>query len=196
MIDPAEIERNITPRTKALVVVDYAVHPVALRQISELAEKHGLAVIEDACHALGAPISRAWRIGGLSTLTAFSFHPVKHITTAEGGMVTTNEPRLADKLPVVFAIMASAAIIASAKKVGSWFYEDGRLGIQLSLERSAVRAGTKPAQETGSMARAAPWPIAAREYDAAGLARPPSALLSVMGGAGNTPTTFTSFSST
>jgi len=97
LIDPAEIERHITPRTQALVVVDYAGQPVALRQILKLAEKHGLAVIEDACHALGAT-SGGRPLGGLSTLTTFSFHPVKHITTAEGGMVTTNDRGLAEKL--------------------------------------------------------------------------------------------------
>ncbi len=131
LIDPAEIERNITPRTKALVVVDYAGHPVALRQISELAEKHGLAVIEDACHALGARFEGR-RIGGLSTLTAFSFHPVKHITTAEGGMVTTNEPRLADKLRR-FRNHGIGSDHRQREKVGSWFYEMVDLGYNYRL---------------------------------------------------------------
>ena len=131
LIDPAEIERNITSRTRALVVVDYAGQPVALRQITELAEKHGLAVIEDACHALGAR-SEGRRVGGLSTLTAFSFHPVKHITTAEGGMVTTNDPGLAEKLRR-FRNHGIGSDHRQRERVGSWFYEMVDLGYNYRL---------------------------------------------------------------
>ena len=131
LIDPAEIERNITPLTKALVVVDYAGQPVALRQITELAEKHGLAVIEDACHALGARFEGR-RVGGLSTMTAFSFHPVKHVTTAEGGMITTNDPGLADKLRR-FRNHGIGSDHRQREKVGSWFYEMVDLGYNYRL---------------------------------------------------------------
>jgi perosamine synthetase len=131
LIDPAEIERHITPRTRALVVVDYAGQPVALREITKLAEKHGLAVIEDACHALGASLEGR-RVGGLSTMTAFSFHPVKHITTAEGGMVTTNDPRLAEKLRR-FRNHGIGSDHRQREKVGSWFYEMADLGYNYRL---------------------------------------------------------------
>jgi perosamine synthetase len=131
LIDPAEIERKITPLTKALVVVDYAGHPVAVRQITELAEKHGLAVIEDACHALGARFEGR-RVGGLSTMTAFSFHPVKHVTTAEGGMITTNDPGLADKLRR-FRNHGIGSDHRQREKVGSWFYEMLDLGYNYRL---------------------------------------------------------------
>ena len=131
LIDPAEIERNITPRTRALVVVDYAGQPAALRQITELAKKHGLAVIEDACHALGAKF-HGRRVGSLSTLTAFSFHPVKHITTAEGGMLTTNEPGLAEKLRR-FRNHGIGSDHRQREKVGSWFYEMVDLGYNYRL---------------------------------------------------------------
>jgi perosamine synthetase len=131
LIDPAAIERQITPRTRALVVVDYAGQPVALRQITELAEKHGLAAIEDACHALGATYEGK-RVGSLSTMTVFSFHPVKHVTTAEGGMVTTNDRGLADKLRR-FRNHGIGSDHRQREKVGSWFYEMVDLGYNYRL---------------------------------------------------------------
>ncbi|HET7892955.1 MAG TPA: UDP-4-amino-4,6-dideoxy-N-acetyl-beta-L-altrosamine transaminase [Candidatus Sulfotelmatobacter sp.] len=131
LIDPAEIARKITPRTKALVVVDYAGQPAALRQITELAEKHGLAVIEDACHALGATFE-GQRVGAISTMTAFSFHPVKHVTTAEGGMITTNDPALAGKLRR-FRSHGIGSDHRQREKVGSWFYEMVDLGYNYRL---------------------------------------------------------------
>ncbi|MFQ5889667.1 MAG: UDP-4-amino-4,6-dideoxy-N-acetyl-beta-L-altrosamine transaminase [Gemmatimonadota bacterium] len=96
-IDPEEIRRRITARTKAILPVDYAGHPADLDPILGLAERYGLTVIEDACHALGARY-RARRVGSISTMTAFSFHPVKHITTGEGGMVATDDAELARRL--------------------------------------------------------------------------------------------------
>lgn len=131
LIDPAEIERKITSKTRALVVVDYAGQPVALREIKKLAEKHGLAVIEDACHALGAKFE-GHRVGGLSTMTAFSFHPVKHVTTAEGGMVTTNDSQLAEKLRR-FRNHGIGSDHRQREKVGSWFYEMADLGYNYRL---------------------------------------------------------------
>jgi perosamine synthetase len=131
LIDPTEIERRITARTRALVVVDYAGQPAALRQINEMAKKHGLAVIEDACHSLGATLDGR-RVGGLSTLTAFSFHPVKHVTTAEGGMVTTNDLGLAEKLQR-FRSHGIGSDHRQREKVGSWFYEMVDLGYNYRL---------------------------------------------------------------
>lgn len=96
-IDPDELARRMTPQTKAILPVDYAGHPTDLNVIMELAERHGLVVIEDACHALGAEY-HGRRVGGVSHMTVFSFHPVKHITTGEGGMVTTDNPEYARKL--------------------------------------------------------------------------------------------------
>jgi len=139
LIDPAEIERNITPRTRALVVVDYAGQPVALRQITDLAEKHGLAVIEDACHALGAR-SEGRRVGGLSTLTAFSFHPVKHITTAEGGMVTTNNAALAETLRR-FRNHGISSDARQRQSAGQWHYEMVLLGFNYRLTDIACALG-------------------------------------------------------
>lgn len=131
LIDPAEIERHITSRTRALVVVDYAGQPVAVREINKLAEKHGLAVIEDACHSLGAKFEGR-TVGSLGTMTAFSFHPVKHVTTAEGGMVTTDDPALAEKLRR-FRSHGIGNDHRQREKVGSWFYEMVELGYNYRL---------------------------------------------------------------
>src|ERR1700690_3059485 len=96
-LNPAQVASCVTSRTKAILPVDYAGHPADLDPILELAERHGLVVIEDACHALGAEY-RSRRVGSIAHMTVFSFHPVKHLTTGEGGMVTTDNPVFAETL--------------------------------------------------------------------------------------------------
>ncbi|MBI4061536.1 MAG: UDP-4-amino-4,6-dideoxy-N-acetyl-beta-L-altrosamine transaminase [Elusimicrobia bacterium] len=96
-LDPQACARAITPRTRALVPVDYAGRPADLDAFRALAKKHGLLLIEDACHALGASCGGR-RVGALSDMTVFSFHPVKSITTGEGGAVLTDDAGLRDKL--------------------------------------------------------------------------------------------------
>src|SRR6266403_4928155 len=96
-IDPDEVEHRITAKTKAILPVDYAGHPAGLDSILELSHRRGLVVIEDACHALGAEY-KGRRVGSVSHMTVFSFHPVKHITTGEGGMVTTDNAEFAKTL--------------------------------------------------------------------------------------------------
>src|SRR5215471_19294404 len=93
-IDPEQIGGKINSKTKAILPVDYAGHPSAMTEIMTLAEHHGLMVIEDACHALGAEY-KGCRVGSVAHMTVFSFHPVKHLTTGEGGMVTTDNPEYA-----------------------------------------------------------------------------------------------------
>lgn len=97
LIDPEQVERKITKKTKAIVSVDYAGHPCDYDALREIAQRHGLFLVADACHALGAEY-KGRRVGTLADLTVFSFHPVKHITTGEGGMVVTNNPTLADRM--------------------------------------------------------------------------------------------------
>ncbi len=96
-LDPSKSPRNITANTRAILPVDYAGHPADLDAILEIARRHRLIVIEDACHALGAEY-RGRRVGSIADMTVFSFHPVKHITTGEGGMVTTDNPKFAETL--------------------------------------------------------------------------------------------------
>jgi perosamine synthetase len=130
-IDPDEVARRITSRTRAILPVDYAGHPADLSPILELAERHGVIVIEDACHALGAEYEGR-RAGGISNMTAFSFHPVKHITTGEGGMVTTNDAKLARQL----RMFRNHGIDSDARQRqarGQWYYEMVALGYNYRL---------------------------------------------------------------
>jgi perosamine synthetase len=87
-VDPADVAAKLTGRTRAIVAVDYAGQPADLDEIAALARDRGLVLIEDAAHALGAEY-RGRRVGALADLTTFSFHPVKHVTTGEGGLITT-----------------------------------------------------------------------------------------------------------
>jgi len=97
LIDVDAIEDKITSRTKALLAVDYAGQPCDYVALRRLADRYKLCLIADGCHALGA--SQAGRkVGSLADMTTFSFHPVKHITTGEGGMVVTDSVEFAEKI--------------------------------------------------------------------------------------------------
>lgn len=96
-IDPAAIEAKITPRTRGIIPVHLYGHPADMDAINEIASRHGLWVVEDAAEAHGAEV-RGRRVGGLGTCATFSFFGNKIITTGEGGMVTTNDDELAEKL--------------------------------------------------------------------------------------------------
>ncbi len=98
-IDPRAAEKAITPRTKAIMPVHYGGMPAAMNEICALADKYRLTVIEDAAHAIGAKY-KGRTIGSISPLTNFSFYANKNLATAEGGMVTTNDPALEQKLRV------------------------------------------------------------------------------------------------
>jgi perosamine synthetase len=96
-LDPRELERRLTPRTRAVVVVHYAGVPADMEAISTIAGHAGIAVIEDAAHAIGArtPVGA---VGTLGEVGVFSLHPAKQLTSGEGGMVTTDDDELADRL--------------------------------------------------------------------------------------------------
>ncbi len=96
-IDPKAIRRCITPRTKAVVAVDFTGQAVQLDEIRTICEKHNLTLIEDAAHSIGTKY-RGRPVGSIADMTAFSFHPVKTVTAGEGGAVTTNDEKLYEKL--------------------------------------------------------------------------------------------------
>jgi perosamine synthetase len=144
-IDPQEVVKRITPRTKAILPVDYAGHPADLDAIREIADRHQLIVIEDAAHALGATY-RERNVGILNEMTMFSFHPVKHITTGEGGMITTNDEMLAQRL----RLFRSHGINSDARKrqeQGGWFYEMIALGYNYRLTDIACALGLSQMQK-------------------------------------------------
>lgn len=96
-LDPQACEAALTPATRAIVPVDFAGLPAQLDALRELAQRRGLLLIEDACHALGASY-KGRKVGSMSDMTIFSFHPVKSITTGEGGAVLTNDHALKERL--------------------------------------------------------------------------------------------------
>jgi perosamine synthetase len=96
-LDPAMVEAAVTPRTRAIVVVDMFGKSVPMDAILTIAKRHGLAVIEDAACAVGTTFKGA-PVGGLADIACFSLHPRKVITTGEGGMVTTNRDDLAERV--------------------------------------------------------------------------------------------------
>jgi UDP-4-amino-4,6-dideoxy-N-acetyl-beta-L-altrosamine transaminase len=127
-LDPAQIIKQITSQTKALLPVDFAGHPVELDMINEIAKDRGLIVIEDACHALGAEY-KGKKIGGFSDMTIFSFHPVKHITTGEGGMILTNNEGYYQKLKV----FRHHGIVKDNPEKGAWHYNIYTLGYNFRI---------------------------------------------------------------
>ncbi len=130
-LDPAHVAEAITPRTRAIVTVDYTGQPSDLTELNALAQQHGLTLIEDASHALGATY-RHQPIGALTDLTTFSLHPVKHITTGEGGVITTNNPELAAHLRR-FRNHGITSDHRQREQTGSWFYEMIDLGYNYRL---------------------------------------------------------------
>ncbi len=134
-IDPLNLEKHITKNTKAISIVHYAGHPVDMEPIKNIAKKYNLKIIEDACHALGAKY-KGEKIGSCkySDMTIFSFHPVKHITTGEGGAVLTNDENLYHKL----IMFRSHGITKDNDKFlknsdGKWYYEMQILGYNYRL---------------------------------------------------------------
>ena len=147
-LDPEDCARRITSRTKAILAVDYAGHPADLDLFAALAEKHGLVVIEDACHALGAEY-RGRKVGGISHMSVFSFHPVKHLTTGEGGMVTTDNPLFAETLRR-FRNHGISSDARQRQQDGEWFYEMVLLGFNYRLTDIACALGIEQLQRLES----------------------------------------------
>lgn len=135
LIDENLIGEKITSKTKIIIPVHYAGLPCNMEKIKEIADKHDLIIIEDACHALGSEYKNK-KIGdcAYSDMAVFSFHPVKHITTGEGGMITTNSKELYEKL----VTLRTHGIIKESDKLlnkeeGSWFYEMQELGFNYRI---------------------------------------------------------------
>jgi len=126
LINPAEVESKITERTKAIIAVDYAGQPCDYNALRDIAGRHGLVLIADACHSIGAQFNGR-NVGTLADLSVFSFHPVKHITTGEGGMVVTDETKFAEKMRR-FRNHGIATDYKQREEQKTWFYEMVELG--------------------------------------------------------------------
>ncbi len=138
-LDPERVAERITPNTKAILPVDYAGHPADLDALLEIVGRQGLVVIEDACHALGAEY-RGRPVGAIADMTVFSFHPVKHLTTGEGGMVTTNSAGLAETLRR-FRNHGISSDARQRQSAGQWHYEMVLLGFNYRLTDVACALG-------------------------------------------------------
>jgi len=131
LISPAQVEAKITSRTKAVIAVDYTGHPADYEAIRSITNKYGIKLVADACHALGASY-KGRPAGSLADLSVFSFHPVKHIATGEGGMITTNDLELAGRMRR-FRNHGITTDHHQREKQGSWFYEMVDLGYNYRL---------------------------------------------------------------
>ncbi len=141
-IDIKSLESKITDKTKAIIPVHMAGRTCDLDAIHSIANKHGLRVIEDGAHALGA-IYKGKKIGNVSELTTFSFHPVKHIATGEGGMVLTNDKSYYESL----VMFRSHGITRDSNKLinndGDWYYEQLFLGYNYRMTDIQAALGLK-----------------------------------------------------
>jgi len=126
-INPKEIKKKITKKTKTIASVDFAGHPCDYDEILKIAKKYKLLIIEDAAHALGSEY-KGKKIGSFADMTILSFHPVKTITTGEGGMILTNNKYFYDKLQV----FRNHGMIKKPEK-GNWYYEIEKPGYNYRL---------------------------------------------------------------
>ncbi len=144
LLDPESVVSKITARTRVIVAVDYAGHACDYDVLQHIAKDRNLLLVADACHSLGGSY-KGRPVGSLASMSAFSLHPVKPITTGEGGMITTHDPELARRLRV-FRNHGITTDHRQREQQGSWFYEMVDLGynyritdIQCALGLSQLR---------------------------------------------------------
>ncbi len=144
LIDPNLIESKITPKTKAIVAVDYTGQACQYDVLREIADKNNLVLVADACHSIGG-MYKGQKVGTLADVTAFSFHPVKHITTGEGGMIVTDNPEYYERMRMFRNHGVTLDQRQRAEK-GQWFYEIEDIGynyritdIQCALGKSQLK---------------------------------------------------------
>jgi perosamine synthetase len=141
-IDPQDIKKKITSKTKAIIPVHYSGHPADLDKIYEIVKKKNIEIIEDAAHACGAEY-KGRKIGSISRLTCFSFHAVKNLTCGEGGMITTNDDELYRKLKELrwLGISKDTWTRSELGKIYAWQYWVNELGFKAHLNDLASAIG-------------------------------------------------------
>ncbi len=139
-IDPLKIEEKITKKTKAITPVHIGGQACDMDEILKLAKKYNLKIIEDAAHALPSKY-KGKMIGTISDITCFSFYPTKSITTGEGGMVTTNNKKWAEKIEIMRLHGISEEAWKRYKKEGSWYYQVLYPGFKYNLTDIASALG-------------------------------------------------------
>ena len=147
-IDSKKIEKKITKKTKAIIAVDFRGHAADLAKIYSLAKKYKIKLIEDASHSLGSKYfinKKKFKCGDCkhADLATFSFHPVKHLTTGEGGVITTNNTKIYKKILLLkkHGIDKNKTMVNSAKKIGEWKYDMVLLGYNYRLTNFQAALG-------------------------------------------------------
>jgi len=130
-LDPEDVKRKLSSRTKAIVAVDFAGHPCDHDALRAIADEHGLTIIADAAHSLGATY-KGRKVGTLQDITTLSFHPVKHVTTGEGGMVLTDDTGIAKRVRS-FRHHGIDVDLHARNKTNSWEYDIVDLGFNYRL---------------------------------------------------------------
>jgi dTDP-4-amino-4,6-dideoxygalactose transaminase len=141
-LDPAEVERRVTPRTKALMPVHYGGQPCRMDELLDIARRHKLRVIEDAAHALSARY-QGRPVGTIGDAAVFSFYPTKNITTGQGGMLTTNDEQLADRVELLRLHGLSKNAYDRYTQKGSWAYQVLAPGFNYVLTDVAAAIGVQ-----------------------------------------------------
>ena len=141
-IDPRAVEAAITPRTKAIVAVDYAGHPADLDELRAIADKHGVYLIEDAAHSIGSTY-KGRPVGSIADITTFSFFPTKNMTTGEGGAVSSIHPELLEKAKR----FSRQGLVRNPKEFkitdqGPWHQEVHQFGLNYRLPDILCALGT------------------------------------------------------
>ena len=121
-IDPSQVEQHLTPATRAIIPVHYSGQPCRMDELLACAHKNNLLIIEDAAHAVGARYHQTM-VGAIGDITAFSFYAIKNMTTAEGGMITTNRYDLAEKMRLLSLHGISKDAWKRYTSAGSWYYQ-------------------------------------------------------------------------
>jgi perosamine synthetase len=150
-IDASLIDEQVAVNTRAIVPVDFAGQPADLREIKSISREHNLIVIEDACHAIGAEYQGA-KVGNVSDLTIFSFHPVKNMTTGEGGAVLTNNRDFYERL-LIFRNNGVTRSEEINETYGPWYYEVGHLGLNYRLTDLQCALGLSQLRKLDSFIR-------------------------------------------
>lgn len=131
-IDPDDIRKKITDKTKAIIAVHLAGQPCDMDEIHKIAKENNLIVIEDGAHALGS-VYKGKKVGSLSDMTTFSFHPVKPITTGEGGMIVTDNEEFYKKMVLFRSHGITRDKTMMTRNDGPWFYQQFDLGFNYRI---------------------------------------------------------------
>jgi len=151
-LDPRKVEAAITPRTRVIMPVSYAGHPVDVEAFGALAKSRGVRLVEDAAHALGA----RWKdrpVGSFADITAFSFYATKNLTTGEGGAAVTDDDELAERIQVLSLHGMSRDAWKRYGDTGSWFYEVIAPGFKYNLSDVLAAIGVGQLERFDEMQR-------------------------------------------